>query len=209
MTESSDADLLGAHVRGSPTAFGDLVRRHQDRLWSVALGIVGNPHDAADVVQEAMVKAFRRADTFRGDAAVSTWLHRIVVTTALDAVRSARRAPVPSQVLPDHPDPRDATAAPMARIDVHAALRQLPHDQRAAVVLIDMVGMSVAEASQALGVPAGTVKSRCFRARAALAPLLRQDDGSSPTVSGNRRGPRDVETTAAPSTATAPSEEGT
>jgi RNA polymerase sigma-70 factor (ECF subfamily) len=176
MTERSDADLLADHVAGSPTAFTELVRRHQDRLWAVAHRSVGDPHTAADVVQDALIKAFRRADTYRGEAAVSTWLHRIVVTTALDALRSTARSPLPSSDLPDALDPSDPIETQLSRADVHAALRELGDDQRGAVVLVDMVGMSVAEAAQTLGVPEGTVKSRCFRARERLAVMLRVAD---------------------------------
>ena len=192
MTQRSDAELLADHVTGSSTAFAELVRRHQDRLWAVAVRTVGDPHTAADVVQDALIKAFRRADTYRGDAAVGTWLHRIVVTTALDALRSTTRAPVPSSDLPDAVDPRDPIETRLNRADVHAALRALGDDQRAAVVLVDMVGMSVVEAAQTLGVPEGTVKSRCYRARERLAVLLRVRDpseseaGPTTALPGNR-----------------------
>lgn len=201
MTRRSDAELLADHVAGSSTAFTELVSRHQDRLWAVALRTVGDPHTAADVVQDALIKAFQRAATFRGEAAVGTWLHRIVATTALDALRSARRAPVPSSDLPEAVDPGDAIESRLNRADVHAALRTLGDDQRAAVVLVDMVGMSVLEAAQTLGVPEGTVKSRCFRARERLAVLLRvrdPDEHSSPSppstqAQGNRDGGSDVQ----------------
>jgi RNA polymerase sigma-70 factor (ECF subfamily) len=170
--DRSDAELLSAHVAGSTTAFGQLVRRHENALWGVALRMMRDPDDAADVVQDALVKAFRRADTFRGEARVSTWLHRIVVTTALDALRAARHA----DVLPFRPvdvaDHRDGIAARQMQIDVADALSQLPDDQRAAVVLVDLAGFSVQDAAWALQCPVGTVKSRCYRARARLAPLL-------------------------------------
>jgi RNA polymerase sigma-70 factor, ECF subfamily len=78
----SDAELLGAHVGGDPTAFEELVRRHRDRLWAVALRTTGDPEEAADALQDAMLSAFRRAEQFRGDSAVTTWLHRIVVPFA-------------------------------------------------------------------------------------------------------------------------------
>src|ERR1039457_864518 len=83
----SDAELLGRHVAGDNEAFGELFRRHKDRLWAVALRIVCDPDDAADALQDAMISAFRRAADFRGDSAVTTWLHRIVVNASLDALR--------------------------------------------------------------------------------------------------------------------------
>jgi RNA polymerase sigma-70 factor (ECF subfamily) len=166
-----DARLLAAHVAGSPDAFAQLVRRHQSRLWAVALRTMRDPDDAADVLQDALLKAHRSAATFRGDAAVTTWLHRIVMNTALDALR--RRPPVPVEPV-DLPDPRDATASADIAMDVEAALAALPIEQRAALVLVDLQGFSVEQAAAVLECPAGTVKSRCFRGRAQLARLLVQ-----------------------------------
>jgi RNA polymerase sigma-70 factor (ECF subfamily) len=97
--ESSDRDLLDAHLAGDPDAFGVLFTRHRDRLWAVALRTTGNPEDAADALQDAMISAFRRAGSFRGDAAVTTWLHRIVVNACLDRLR--RRKVRAADPLPD------------------------------------------------------------------------------------------------------------
>src|SRR5579864_3888761 len=83
----SDAELLRRHVAGDSEAFGELFRRHRDRLWAVALRTVCDPDEAADALQDAMVSAFRRAADFRGDSAVTTWLHRIVVNAAVDRIR--------------------------------------------------------------------------------------------------------------------------
>ena len=85
-----DRALLAAHVAGDPEAFGTLFARHRDRLWAVALRTTGNPEDAADALQDAMISAFSRAETFRGDAQVTTWLHRIVVNACLDRIRRSR-----------------------------------------------------------------------------------------------------------------------
>lgn len=169
---SSDADLLAEHLQGSPTAFGELVARHRDRLWAVALRTVGNPEDAEDVVQDAVIKAFRHAESFRGDAAVATWLHRITVNTALDALRSAARRPLRVDRGLDAVDPRDHLGRGEQQLDVRAALAQIPDEQRAAVVLVDMLGLGVAETATVLEVAPGTVKSRCFRGRARLAAML-------------------------------------
>ena len=98
-TVPSDAELLGAHVAGDPHAFGELVARHRDRLWAVALRTTGDPEEASDALQDAMISAFRRADQFRGDSAVTTWLHRIVVNASLDRLR--RKAVRHSLLLPD------------------------------------------------------------------------------------------------------------
>src|SRR5690349_7847303 len=94
---TSDADLLAQHVAGDPEAFGELARRHRDRLWAVALRTLGDREEAADAVQDALVSAFRAAHTFRGQSAVTTWLHRITVNACLDRVRKAasrRTSPV-------------------------------------------------------------------------------------------------------------------
>jgi RNA polymerase sigma-70 factor, ECF subfamily len=172
---ASDAALLAAHVAGDPQAFGELVRRHQDRLWSVAVRTLGNPEDAADAVQSAFLSAFRAAGGFRGDAAVTTWLHRIVVNACLDLVR--RRQARPTDPLPEDEArqpaaPGDPIADRDMAIEVEQALTTLPIEQRAALVLVDVQGFSVDDAAEILGCPPGTVKSRCSRGRARLAPLL-------------------------------------
>ncbi|HET9082542.1 MAG TPA: RNA polymerase sigma factor SigM [Trebonia sp.] len=176
--EPSDAVLLRRHAEGDPDAFGVLFKRHSGRLWAVALRITCNPDDAADALQEAMLSAFRRAGAFRGESAVTTWLHRIVVNASLDLLRRRPARSVGWSGNPDElpgPEPwqvTDSASGTDLRLDVDAALRALPPPQRAALVLVDMLGYSIAEASAILGVPEGTVKSRCARARARLLPYL-------------------------------------
>lgn len=169
-----DKALLAAHVTGDPEAFSELVRRHQTRLWNVALRTTGSREDASDAVQEAMVSAYRNAASYRGDAAVTTWLHRIVVNASLDVRR--RHAARPSVPLPDDaeriPAQGDAMAASETSMQIQDALATLPAEQRAALVLVDVQGWSVDDAARVLGCAPGTVKSRCFRGRAKLAPLL-------------------------------------
>lgn len=199
----SDADLLAAHVAGDDEAFGVLFRRHRDRLWAVALRTCGDREEAADALQDAMVAAFRRAESYRGDAAVTTWLHRIVVNACLDRLRRRKvrladplpddpeRLAAATRRTPGTPDPADVVAGEDRRAQVHAALERLPADQRAALVLVDLQGYSVDEAAAVLGVAPGTVKSRCSRGRARLAPLLahlRSDDGRD-LDHGNAHGP--------------------
>jgi RNA polymerase sigma-70 factor, ECF subfamily len=178
--EPSDAELLRLHVEGDPEAFGELFHRYRDRLWAVAVRTVGDPEEAADALQDAMIAAFRRAASFRGDSAVTTWLHRIVVNAALDRLR--RRAARAATSVEDE-DALDALAArdqplsdPSARsdatLDVQAALGTLASDQRAALVLVDLLGYSFADAAEILGVSEGTLKSRTGRGRARLLPQL-------------------------------------
>ncbi|MFE9169266.1 RNA polymerase sigma factor SigM [Streptomyces kebangsaanensis] len=178
--DASDQDLLAHHVEGDPDAFGELVRRHRDRLWAVALRTLGDREEAADAVQDAFVSAYRAAHTFRGQSAVTTWLHRITVNACLDRARKAasrKTSPVDdTERLEQLLEPHESASAPAERNDVQRqlveALGTLPPDQRAALVLVDMQGYPVAEAARILDVPTGTVKSRCARGRARLLPLL-------------------------------------
>jgi RNA polymerase sigma-70 factor, ECF subfamily len=219
--EPSDAELLRRHVAGDPEAFGMLFSRHKDRLWAVALRTVCDPEDAADALQEAMISAFRRAADFRGDSAVTTWLHRIVVNASLDRLR---RRQTRSVSWSGDPDALDALAAQAAarggtspvgapaggvagqaagaasldsaeaietKLEVDAALRTLPPEQRAALVLVDMLGYSVADAAEILAVSPGTVKSRCARGRSRLLPYLSHLRTSS-TGGRNRPGAASV-----------------
>jgi RNA polymerase sigma-70 factor, ECF subfamily len=175
--EPPDGELLRRHVGGDQQAFGVLFTRHRDRLWAVAVRTLGDPEEAADALQDAMISAFRRAGGFRGDAAVTTWLHRIVVNACLDKMR--RRGARPATTGLDERSlgtlaapPRRSDEETDTALDVTAALRTLPEEQRAALVLVDMLGYSVADAAGVLGVSAGTVKSRCARGRARLVPRL-------------------------------------
>ncbi|MYS20391.1 RNA polymerase, sigma subunit, ECF family [Streptomyces sp. DvalAA-14] len=195
--DADDAELLARHVAGEPDAFGELVRRHRDRLWAVALRTLGDREEAADAVQDALVSAFRAAHTFRGQSAVTTWLHRITVNACLDRVRrtaSRRTAPIADDGnFEALMEPHESAEAPAERGELHrellAALSTLPPEQRAALVLVDMQGYPVAEAAALLDVPTGTVKSRCARGRARLLPLLthlRADGMDSAVDSGGR-----------------------
>ena len=176
--EPSDATLLRRHADGDPDAFGVLFQRHSGRLWAVALRITCDPDDAADALQDAMISAFRRAADFRAEAAVTTWLHRIVVNASLDLLRRRGARSVawsgdPDELPASEPAQQlDSAAATDSRLDVDAALRMLPPPQRAALVLVDMLGYSVADAAAVLEVSEGTVKSRCARGRARLVPYL-------------------------------------
>ena len=179
----SDAQLLERHVEGDPEAFGVLFLRHRDRLWAVALRTLCDPEEAADALQEAMISAFRRAGDFRGDSAVTTWLHRIVVNASLDRLRRRAGRPAVSagdeetfEALVAHED--DPARLSDTRMDVDAALRTLPPAQRAALVLVDMLGFSVADAAVILDISSGTVKSRCARARARLLPYVEHLKGN-------------------------------
>jgi RNA polymerase sigma-70 factor, ECF subfamily len=209
---ASDVELLRFHVEGDPDAFGMLFARHKERLWAVAVRTLSDPEDAADALQDAMISAFRRAASFRGESAVTTWLHRIVVNACLDRIR--RRAARPEVSGGDErlldaiaagalaggasPDPSTATDT---SLEVMKALRQLPHDQQVALVLVDMLDYPVSDAAEVLGIAEGTVKSRCARGRARLLPRLahlreasgdaRPPGGAAGPGRSARSGPRD------------------
>jgi RNA polymerase sigma-70 factor (ECF subfamily) len=176
----SDDDLLRRHVVGDPDAFGVLFQRHRERLWATAIRTLGDPEEAADALQDAMIAAFRRASSFRGDSAVTTWLHRIVVNASLDRMRRRASRPTAGGQDDDALDAIATSGKPLSdpsgvsdtALDVQAALRRLVPDQQAALVLVDMLGYSIADAASVLGVSEGTVKSRAARGRARLAPIL-------------------------------------
>jgi RNA polymerase sigma-70 factor (ECF subfamily) len=180
--EPSDRTLLDRHAAGDREAFAELVRRHRDRLWRVALRTLGDPDDAADALQDALLSAYRAAGTFRGEAAVTTWMHRMVVNACLDLVRrrNARpTSPLDESTAADRPG-RDTIEEHETTADVLAALRALPVEQAAAIVLVDVEGYPVNEVALMLEVPAGTVKSRCARGRARLAERLQHLDQRNP-----------------------------
>jgi RNA polymerase sigma-70 factor (ECF subfamily) len=208
---SVDRDLLRRHLQGDPDAFAGILHRHRDHLWAVAMRTMGNPDDAADALQDALLSAMRHADSFRGDAKLSTWLHRIVVNACLDRLRRANAHP--TVAMPDDDaleraaaerrsgDPADPFDARDVAADVHAALATLPAEQRAAIVLVDIEGYGVDEVAAILEVPSGTVKSRCSRGRAKLLPLLRHLGPPSAPVrgDGNPDAPSPVEPPMTPS----------
>lgn len=187
--QATDRELLARHTEGDPDAFGEIVRRHRDRLWAVALRTLSDREEAADAVQDALISAYRSAHTFRGQSAVTTWLHRITVNACLDRARktATRRTTLTDDTdrLDQLLEPQESAAVPAERQDLHrqliVALAELPAEQRAALVLVDMQGYPVSEAAAALGVAVGTVKSRCARGRARLLPLLNhlRPDGSA------------------------------
>lgn len=171
----TDAELLDAHVAGDPDAFSALVRRHYDYLWRLAIRTSFNRDDAAEALQEALVSAYQKAHTFVHACPVQGWLYRIVVNACLDKMRAqrVRRHATLTPKLHEEVTLRDHFHQdPAYAIIVAEALAELPDEQRDAVVVVDMLRCTVAEASHLLNVPPGTVKSRCSRARAKLGVLL-------------------------------------
>jgi len=185
--------LLAAHVEGDRYAFAELVHRHERQLRRLAYLTSRHYDDAEDAVQDALLAAHRTASAFRHDSAVSSWLYRIVVNACLDRLRRAKNQAAAHDDLGRVDHARDPRGDPAQRVDtaivVERALLQLPVEQRAAVVAVDMQGYSVAETAQLLGVAEGTVKSRCARGRAKLAHTLQyfdRDERQSRPSAGRR-----------------------
>ena len=176
-TEVSSAILAAARA-GDPGAFTALVEHYDPRLRALAYHLLGDPHQTDDALQDAYVKVFRGLSAFAGRSALSTWLTRITYTTCIDHLRRRARVVLvpdlePEQALPDSPDPTDDLSD---RGDVRRALRRLPPEQRAVVVLVGVQGLDYEQAAEILGVPSGTVASRLSTARTILRSALRGDD---------------------------------
>jgi RNA polymerase sigma-70 factor (ECF subfamily) len=177
-----DDVLVRRFLDGDTSAFTTLVQRHETRVFNLCLRILGNTDDARDATQETFVTALRKLAQFRGDAAFTTWIHRVGVNACYDELRRQRRrpmlhvvapgedaqdrAPEPGPAAPDHAD--DVAGA----IDAAAALAQVPEDFRVALVLADVQDVPYEEIARILDVPVGTVKSRVHRGRIALARAM-------------------------------------
>lgn len=169
---ADDRELVRAYLEGDRGAFAALVERHERRVYNVAYRIVG-PDLAADAVQDVFLTCLRKLSGFRGDAAFTTWLHRVTVNVCLDALRRrSREVPSPGDdgLEPTSPDVADAA---VAAADVDRALATVPEEFRIPLVLHDLQDVPYDEISEILGAPIGTVKSRIHRGRVALGRALR------------------------------------
>ena len=156
-------------ARGDAGAFHELVDRHADRLFRLAVSLVGNSADAEDVLQETLIGAFRALSGFEGRASVKTWLTRILVNQAAHFRRRKRATgPIPET----QPATADRAAGSEAKIDVQAAIQQLSPEHRQVIVLRELEQMSYEEIATVLDLPQGTVESRLNRARTALREKL-------------------------------------
>jgi RNA polymerase sigma-70 factor, ECF subfamily len=182
VNSASDEELLAAHLQGDRTAFAALMARHERRIYGLCFRVLGNREDAEDATQETFIGALRRAASFRGEAAFSTWLYRIAVNAATDqARRRGRSRTVPLESEETHREVAavgDPSGAVATSLTVQAALRAVPEDFRIALVLCDLYGFAYAQAAEILGVPVGTVKSRVFRGRLALGAQLAEQEQS-------------------------------
>ena len=151
------------------------MRAHEDRVFGICLRMMKDRDAALDATQDVFLTVFRKADRYKEQAAFSTWLYRVSINTCYDHLRRRQRKRTES--MPDHVDPADpksgdALNAVELRPDIETALLRLSPEFRAAVVLVDLEGMSLDGAADTLEVPVGTVKSRLFRARRTLSQEL-------------------------------------
>lgn len=176
-TAAQDARLLERVLEGDHDAFNQIMRSHEDRVFSVCFRIMGNREQALDAVQETFLTAFRKADQFKGKSALGTWIYRIAVNTCYDQLRKQKRRradPIPDHLDPADPSAEDAMDSAALRPELQRAVESLPDEFRTAVVLADIEGLGLNQVADILGVPVGTVKSRVFRGRRLLADALRE-----------------------------------
>jgi RNA polymerase sigma-70 factor (ECF subfamily) len=167
---------VSAAQSGDRTALDALLRRHHDRIHALCRRITGNDADGLDATQEALIAIVRGLHRFDGRASFATWTYRVATNACLDELRRRRRRPDPGD--PGRPALDDLVSD---RLDLDAALAQVPLDFRAAVVLRDVCGLDYAEIADVLGVPPGTVRSRIARGRAVLARRLGEPEHPSRT----------------------------
>jgi len=191
--ERTDEELLSAYVLGDHQALSTLLKRHEKWHYAIASKrIFGDRELARDGVQEAWITISRKAASFRGESKVSTWMYQIVDRACIDLLRKMQVRPqlVESEIDVENRSEvsADFTEDSVTNIRIYDALAQLPDDQREALEKVDLEGYSVEDAAKVLGIPAGTVKSRCFRGRKALAELLAdlRPDAGEPNTGDSR-----------------------
>jgi RNA polymerase sigma-70 factor (ECF subfamily) len=172
-----DEDLVRRYLSGDRGAFAALVERHERRVYNLALRMTGREEDARDATQDAFLTALRKLSSFRGEAAFTTWMHRVTVNACYDLLRKRQRQPLldlgdDDNARPEPPPAADPADATSLSIDVQRALLEVPPDFRAVMILHDVQDLPQEEVSAILGIPVGTVKSRLHRGRIALAKAL-------------------------------------
>lgn len=188
MTREEEMLILQQVQTGDVNAFERLVREYEKNVYNLALRMVKNPDDAADMTQEAFIKAYNSLSSFRGDSKFSVWLYRIVSNVCLDFLRSVSRRPTVSLSVEndegeetelDIPDesqsPEELLERKLTRESVRRGLEALPEDYRQILLLREIQGLSYEEISTILSLELGTVKSRIFRARKKLCEFLLRD----------------------------------
>ena len=186
--DASDLSLVQRVQRGDKGAFDVLVLKYQHKVVKLVMRYVRNPAEAEDIAQDAFIKAYRALPQFRGDSAFYTWLYRIAINTAKNAVVARDRNPVDFDLdltnndesyemqgrLKDSETPEALVLTDEIRTTVNAAIANLPEDLRTAIVLRELEGLSYEEIAATMDCPVGTVRSRIFRAREAIDGRLRE-----------------------------------
>jgi RNA polymerase sigma-70 factor (ECF subfamily) len=184
----SDLSLVRRVQGGDKGAFDALVLKYQHKVTKLVMRYVRNPAEAEDIAQEAFIKAYRALPQFRGDSAFYTWLYRIAINTAKNAVVSRDRSPVDYDLDTQNSDesyelqgrmknaetPEGLVLTDEIRTIVNEAMDALPEDLRTAIVLRELEGLSYEEIAASMDCPVGTVRSRIFRAREAIDRRLRE-----------------------------------
>ena len=183
--ESTDAKLVKRVQKGDKGAFDLLVLKYQHKIVNLVMRYVRDPEQALDITQEAFIKAYRALPRFRGDSAFYTWLYRIAVNTAKNHLAAQRRRPMDVELDLQDPEqydlhaklketdtPEGVTISNELKEMVERAIAALPEDLRTAIVLRELEGMSYEEIAQTMECPVGTVRSRIFRARDAIAKKI-------------------------------------
>jgi RNA polymerase sigma-70 factor (ECF subfamily) len=179
VTGSEPDDLLVRRAaNGDDGAFTELVRRHERRVFAVAMRMLGREEDALDATQDTLITVYRKVGQFRGESAFTTWLHRITMNACYDILRKKARQPMLHVAGEDDPerDPgppvEDHAASVAGGIDAARALRDVPEDFRAVLILADVHDLPYDEIAEILEIPIGTVKSRVHRGRISLARAM-------------------------------------
>jgi RNA polymerase sigma-70 factor (ECF subfamily) len=177
----TDDDLVRRAQQGDRGAADQLLRRHYDMVYAVCRRIAGNDADAMDATQDALMAIMRGLPRFDARARFSTWAYRVATNACLDELRRRRRRPEPAELVEESGDtsvPFDQELA--VRDEIDHALRQIPEQFRAPLVLRDLAGLDYAEIAETLELAPGTVRSRIARGRAALAAVLSGNQDTHP-----------------------------
>ncbi|MEO7775600.1 MAG: RNA polymerase sigma factor RpoE [Steroidobacteraceae bacterium] len=180
--DTSDLSLVRRVQRGEKGAFDLLVLKYQHKVVKLVMRYMRDPADAEDVAQEAFIKAYRALPQFRGDSAFYTWLYRIAINTAKNAMVARKRSPIAYDLDLQNPDesyemharlsdaetPEALVLTEEIRTIVNEAIEALPEDLKTAIVLRELEGLSYEDIAAAMDCPVGTVRSRIFRAREAI-----------------------------------------
>lgn len=199
MTREQEAAVIQAVLDGDVNAYEALVKEYEKNVYNLALRMTGNSEDAYDMSQEAFIKAYNSLSAFRGDSKFSVWLYRIVSNVCLDFLRSKNRKPTVSLSVENDEgedvelDIADESSSPelvlergLTRDAVRRGLAALPDDHREILLLREIQGLSYDEIAEVLGLEAGTVKSRIFRARKKLCSFLLKDGNIPDFVSSSK-----------------------